>query len=317
MIKTNTVFVLGAGASVPFGFPTGIGLREMICTQGLQNSNLYGLLGMCGQSPKDIKDFRNEFEWSGLDSVDAFIARRPEYQNIGELAIAAALVPMESTTRLFWVDNKRGSSGWYQMLWNAMVDGVAEPKALLENQVRFITFNYDRSLEQYFLTTIQSAFGLDMHSAHALLVKMPLRHVYGSLGDYTEENGFSYGGHGERGHDALVGAVLAAQKSIKTVPAVRPDIDQIAADWLASAQRVFIMGFGFDPTNCARINLPNACSEVRNRGESVDICASAFNLTHEEKGWCNVNARGPYNGGLNWATGDCLALLRERRSYLH
>ena len=30
-IKENTVFVLGAGASIPFGYPTGDGLRESIC----------------------------------------------------------------------------------------------------------------------------------------------------------------------------------------------------------------------------------------------------------------------------------------------
>ena len=31
MINTNTVFVLGAGASIPYGFPSGAELREILC----------------------------------------------------------------------------------------------------------------------------------------------------------------------------------------------------------------------------------------------------------------------------------------------
>jgi len=32
MIKTKTLFILGAGASAPFGYPTGIELRKAILT---------------------------------------------------------------------------------------------------------------------------------------------------------------------------------------------------------------------------------------------------------------------------------------------
>lgn len=31
MITENTIFILGAGASKPYGFPTGAELREQIC----------------------------------------------------------------------------------------------------------------------------------------------------------------------------------------------------------------------------------------------------------------------------------------------
>ena len=35
MIETKTVFVLGAGANAPYGYPTGAGLRKEICKKSV------------------------------------------------------------------------------------------------------------------------------------------------------------------------------------------------------------------------------------------------------------------------------------------
>ncbi|WP_156096076.1 hypothetical protein [Methanobacterium sp. SMA-27] len=43
MIKTPTVFVLGAGASIPYGYPSGEKLREEICHELEDPSHPYGL----------------------------------------------------------------------------------------------------------------------------------------------------------------------------------------------------------------------------------------------------------------------------------
>ena len=311
MITVETVFILGAGASVPYGFPTGVQLRDRIYSETNQNHQLFHLLQGCNQHEKLIEQFRNEFRDSGINSIDAFIAFRPQYQEIGELAIAGSLLPMEAKANL------TGESGnWYQMLWNEMLAGigVANPKGLLSNKVRFITFNYDRSLEQYLLNGIMFTFDLDQNAAFEILRQISIKHVYGSLGDFQPEKGFRYG---ENDPLSLLEMLKIAQQSIKTVPTLRVQLDSDAALWLAQAQQVFVMGFGFDAMNCDRIGLKDACSQAPKEENPRNIFASSYNLTHAEKTWCESNARNPGQGGLAWTNGDCIALLRDRRDRIN
>lgn len=314
MIATDTVFVLGAGASVPFRFPTGAKLREMLCAQLHRGQSVFELLRQCDFAEDQIVRLHDEFERSGVTSIDAFIAFRPKFQRIGELAIAAILVPIEDQQTLTSVGRKSGNSDWYQMLWNEMLTGVAEPKDLLLNRISFVSFNYDRSLEQYLLNAISSTFGLDQQAAYDLLSQLPIQHVYGSLGAYTPGSGYRYGGHK---YEAMVKVIINASQSIKTIPATRGPRDEVSASWLAKAQRVFVMGFGFDPSNCARIDLRAACSHAPKRVTPRHIFASAFNLTDGEKNWCAANSCVPGEGGLIWTNGDCLALLRDRKEHLN
>ena len=58
MIKTPTVFVLGAGASIPYGYPSGEKLREEICHELEDPSHPYGrMLQSQGFSEKEILEF--------------------------------------------------------------------------------------------------------------------------------------------------------------------------------------------------------------------------------------------------------------------
>jgi hypothetical protein len=313
LIDTETVLVLGAGASVPFGFPTGAELRQKLCLEMRAGHSIHELLRDSGQDTSLIGRLCEEFERSGINSIDAFIAFRPEYQKLGELAIAAALVPLEDYSKLMNVGGKQGNSDWYQLLWNEMLAGVSEPKDVLQNKVRFITFNYDRSLEQYLLYAIRHTFELDQNAAFDVLRQIPIQHVYGSLGNYHPEDGFRYERYKK---SALLEVLSNATQTIKTVPAVRGPIDPISVEWLSKAQRVFVMGFGFDATNCSRIGLTEACSLSSRKTTPREIFASAYHLTDAEKRWCEANACTPGSGGLIWTNGDCLALLRDRRDKL-
>jgi hypothetical protein len=310
MITADTVFLLGAGASVPYRFPTSAGLKEKICRELLTGHSLFALLRECGQADRFITDFRDAFQNSGVASIDAFIARRPKYQEIGELAIAASLAPIEAVKHLTSVDNRRANGGWYELLWNDMLAGALTTDELLRNPIKFLTFNYDRSLEQYLLNGIKHTFDLDECQAFEVLDRIPIHHVYGSLGDYDPVRGYQYG---STDHAELVDRVLNARKSIKTVPAARGSTDPVAATWLADAERIFVMGFGFDPTNCSRVGLPEALSRPRNRLTPIPVFASAFEQTSAEKRWCESNAGATEHAQLLWTNGDCLALLRDRR----
>lgn len=193
-----------------------------------------------------------------------------------------------------------------------MIRGVSRPEELLENQVKFITFNYGRSLEQFLLNAISATFSLTNQGASVFLGKLDIRHVYGSLGEYDINYGFRYGA--ERSDDALAAEVLMAAGSIRTIPSARPERDVIATDWLEGAEIVFVMGFGFDPINCQRIGLPGACGRS---GEIRTVFASAYHSTEGEKRRFLKEACDPNDyEKVKWTDGDCWDLLRDRRDML-
>src|SRR5262245_16986183 len=94
MIRTPTTLILGAGASVHLGFPTGNGLKQIIC-DNLGNSGSDGfaqlqeIVGRLGET-QGITRFRDTLARSGTRSIDTFLERRRDLMRIGKLAIAQA-----------------------------------------------------------------------------------------------------------------------------------------------------------------------------------------------------------------------------------
>src|SRR5262245_54283975 len=85
MIRTETVFVLGAGASEPYGFPTSATLRRWICDSNLRKQMLVRpLADKCGIKDDLTLNFCNAFHNSAINSIDAFLAKRSEYTDIGK-----------------------------------------------------------------------------------------------------------------------------------------------------------------------------------------------------------------------------------------
>ena len=114
MLKTPTVFVLGAGAHVPYGMPAGKGLTskiiDMLPIPGKSTPvagrmhhfigayySTYGTRG--GQATaKAITDFRHKLRHSLHTSIDSFLrfySNKPGFSEIGKLAVAMALLPLE------------------------------------------------------------------------------------------------------------------------------------------------------------------------------------------------------------------------------
>src|SRR5262245_60288218 len=97
MIEYPTVLVLGAGASRPYGFPSGEELLREAVTELLQPASAWrGLLDACGFSWNVQEQVARELAGSGRYSIDAFLEGRAEYRPIGTTAIAAALIPREN-----------------------------------------------------------------------------------------------------------------------------------------------------------------------------------------------------------------------------
>ena len=107
MIKTNTLFILGAGASVPFGYPTGNDLRDEILAimdyyeddidhgDDIDNNDIIDAYTKWYlQKNKNmfvsnsLNIFKEKFEGSSDYSIDAFLEHRPEFMDLGKIYIA-------------------------------------------------------------------------------------------------------------------------------------------------------------------------------------------------------------------------------------
>jgi len=107
--------VLGAGGSCPYGFPTAKQLRNDICeTFSSRDTPAVRLLGDNAAPAKKFLEFREAFWKSGTSSVDAFLEGRPEFLDVGKLAIAYCLIPYENEKNLY--DPPEPNRHWYLYL---------------------------------------------------------------------------------------------------------------------------------------------------------------------------------------------------------
>ena len=124
MIKINTALILGAGASIHAGYPLGMTLLNDICT--IRTHNKYPDIPV-DWSIDDLENLLVSLSRSGHYSIDAFL-ERSEYRELGKYLIAYQLKQSEDIDRLF----PPYASGWYQMLFNALINECGEK--LRENQ---------------------------------------------------------------------------------------------------------------------------------------------------------------------------------------
>lgn len=172
-IKKRTCLVLGAGASVPYGLPSGWGLRKEI-VEGL--TPIRDLLIDCGFDTATQEALRIAFMDSGQPSIDAFLELRPEFTECGKAIMVAMLVPCERREKL----GGRDSEQWYTYLYQQM--GLKSLDDVARTQLTIVTFNYDRSLEYYLEGVLRNSFGVTEGQAAKALSTLPIVHVHGRLG---------------------------------------------------------------------------------------------------------------------------------------
>ncbi len=176
MITRSTVLVLGAGASIPYGFPSGRALLMSIYRATRQSdSSLVRCLTELGFRSEEIQTFGEELFLSMQPSVDAFLERRGEFMAIGKAAIACELIPCERPERL----QRSDAVEWYEYLF---VQLNADSVGFRMNKLAVITFNYDRSLEAFMVSALQHSLGVPECEAAEILGHMPIVHVHGQLG---------------------------------------------------------------------------------------------------------------------------------------
>jgi hypothetical protein len=191
MITAPTLFILGAGASKPYEFPTGEGLRDDIVKNFATDFD-----ELDGGEKTDhkvmaregIKNFIKNFDNSSLKSIDKYLAVNPQNDKyIGKIAITLSILKHENKS-CFNEKITDPKEDWYKYLYNRMTEDFNKPddhKHFFENNVAFITFNYDRSLEYYLYNSLFHSFNQESNNIRNNIKSynpFKIIHVYGSVG---------------------------------------------------------------------------------------------------------------------------------------
>ncbi len=270
----NTTFILGAGASFDCGFPLGNKLYTDILQDGIPATAANGLYqwqqirnqkASEGYSfkkglkekyeqflpEKDDSDvlstlhrLHNQLNSSLHESIDYFIDEFPEFAWWAKISIAERLLIKES--KLFqnrnW-ENKKEI--WYSELFRSR---LLSPAHLKDENVKVITFNYDRSLELYLNHFYRNTYkkSANDEDRENFLKNIPIIHIHGSLGPIdTMEHDLTRYMDGEK-----VPVIIKAAQNLKTIQEGQSDENfQTAKKWIRQSDKVYVLGFGFNPEN--------------------------------------------------------------------
>jgi hypothetical protein len=290
MISTDTVLILGAGASTSYGFPGGLQLKAEIC-QEINNPH--------GDIYKDLKlfankdmvfNFYNNLLLSSEMSIDAFLEHNQSFSEIGRRAIANILLRKERHRALFddwinkWLDPKNKDNHWYQLLFSKLNAPFEEFE---KNKLKIVTFNYDRSLEYFLLNAMKAKYSREMsEDVLKKLHSIKILHIYGKLGNLPEydSDGFyvPYDLFNKQGKDDWWREyIYEASKKIITIHQAKEIGNVIleARRFLLKAERIYFLGFGYDKTNMERLFLEGGANLLKENKIGEKCFGTALDLS--------------------------------------
>ena len=284
MIDQPTVFVLGAGASKDYGFQLGIELTKMIA-EWISRSTIADELQKIFPTPELMRAREMAERLRKVESsVDLWLAQNPQYLMVGRYCIARFIAMTESEENLF-------NGKWYGNLFRLLLPSElpATVERLSANRVTFITFNYDRSLEQALFLKTQSMFGVHEARAAAVISRLPIIHVHGQVGrlPWQEAVGSLAQMPQRRYRPKYDPEELFRASTIRVISETTRETTEymLAQRALLDARRIYFLGFGYDSQNLSRLRYGTGNSDGRLvQGTHYELPALQKSLLRNEGG---------------------------------
>ena len=262
MIKRKIVFVLGAGASIPLGYPSGEDLKTQLVQRLSNGDPLWSTVrAIPTLHDAELQELRNALQFSGAQSVDALLEHRGDLQLVGKASIAALLLEYEDKSKLF------APGTWLGYVFNKMRSPFQE---FSKNAIAFVTFNYDLSIEEYLHTALTNSYQARPEEIMEQYQGIRIIHLHGQLGelDWMRKELRRYG---EGKNSTRV--CFETAKSIKVISEAHPASKEFeeARSLITSASEVVFIGFGYQPDNMGRLMPALSQTTATLRGSSMGL----------------------------------------------
>jgi hypothetical protein len=266
----KTLLVTGAGASAELDFPVGDKLKENI--RALTNVDwdgfeLKGDRHFC----RVLEDFARANHGGNLEpiissckhihenvilsgSIDQFLSSHqddPALVQCAKLAIAFEIGKAESASHLN-AENKDHAhtdfvylkTSYLPRMWARLQNGLPITDwKLYFNNLKIITFNYDRTLEQFIRLALTRFCRADDYHVLDFMAQLPILHVYGNLGSLGK--GADHCPYAPN-HHQIIGA---SNRILTFSETVADNIREEISDYFRWADRIVFLGFSYANVN--------------------------------------------------------------------
>lgn len=291
MIQDETVFILGAGASIPFGFPSGKTLVDRIIKGSHDDHSDFGQL-----FPRNLRlEFSKALDLSFAPSIDDFLEKQPKFMEVGKAAICSQLIINEQPDFI----TRKTKGNWYDLIWGCM---LAKKTDYGKNKISFITFNYDRSLEFFFKRSLINYFDVSKKEASKLLENIPIIHVHGTLGEFTE----GQPNYRDYNPNLTKQIIQTSAKMIHLFHDSSPnakDVKTKAKQLFNKAKSICLLGFGYHPVNIERIRVDEFIYKASMFGSTYGMGEAEMRAVRSMLGGDRIT--------LGESNQDCLEFLRQ------
>lgn len=311
MFSNKTVFILGAGASWHYGYPLGETLVDEVAERSLRLAEFFRDRKtishvpevMTARIPKPLPAGHvPQSYWEAAERecvelnkrlrtvhplvIDYFLAHSPGLQSIGRFIIAWVILECDAQWQLNRANRNRSNvewphrrDNWCRFLLYKLTSGCRTAADLLKNDVTFVTFNYDVSLERELYEGLSSIemFGQAPGVLKQFFTENRFLHMYGKVRDCppaefpVKANDFVNLSSRLSSPDLdqvillkeHLDLVYAAAQLIRTIDPDEKDSNdkvlQPAKQVISDAACLYLLGYGFDGSNNKRLGLERFC----------------------------------------------------------
>jgi hypothetical protein len=339
MFTNRTAFILGAGASWHYGYPTG---EELVRKIVLKSESVAAYFKWSANPPinvqrpdyivrnltqslsanqiqaawqlafKETTELARRLKQVNPLVIDYFLGQNPDLQAIGKLMIALVILECEARflhergnenrreflrqsprhedrNQAHKIDLQYFRDDWYRFILHKLVLNCEKSKDIQNNQVRFVTFNYDVSLEYELARGLGSISLFESEDIAHFLDGERVLHVYGkvrqratdirqiNLNIFSGDSGRTFQYDEDKllmGRElkSVLDTAYSASKNIRVIDPSDKDMDvgvlKAAKEAIKDAACVYILGYGFDENNSKRLDLNSSLRLTPSRSDN-------------------------------------------------